>query len=73
MEDAIKLVKRLEINLPSPQQLAMRYLNSFGRANHRDMLADLKIYHVDLCAICDLATNRSNYSAGVRNAVQLLE
>ena len=66
MEDAIKVMKRLGIDLPSPQQQAMRYLKSLDRAKHGHMLADLKnkalsnpvnTYPVHLCALCGLATN----------------
>ena len=61
MEDAIKAMERLEIDLPSPQQHAIRYLKSLERAKHGHMLADLKnnalsnpdnTYPVDLCAMC---------------------
>ena len=78
MEDAIKVMERLGIDLPTPQQQAMRYLKSLDRAKHGHMLADLKnkalsnpdnTYPVDLCAMCDLATNQSNNSVGVRNDI----
>ena len=56
----------------------MRYLKSLDRAKHGHMLADLKnkalsnpdnTYPVDLCGMCDLATNWSNSSVGVRNDI----
>ena len=76
MEDAIKVVKRLGTDLPTPQQQAMRYLKSLDHANHEPMFTDLKnkalnnpdnTYPVYLCAMCELATNWSNSSVGVRN------
>ena len=56
----------LKIDLPSPQQQAMRYLKSQVCKKPGHMLADLKnkvlsnpdnSYPVDLCTICDFATN----------------
>ena len=40
MEDAIKVMERLGIDLPTPQQQAMRYLKSLDRSKHGQMLAD---------------------------------
>ena len=37
-EDAIKVMERLEIDLLSPQQQAMRYLKSLDRAMHGHVL-----------------------------------
>ena len=42
MEDTIKVMERHEIDLPSPQQQAMRYLKSLDRAKHGHMLAAFK-------------------------------
>ena len=42
MGDTIKVMERLGIDLPSPQQQAMRYLKSLDCAKHRHMLSDCK-------------------------------
>ena len=41
MKDTIKVMEKLGIDLPIPQQQAMRYLKSLDRAKHRYMLTDL--------------------------------
>ena len=66
MEDAIRVMERLGIDLPTPQQQAMRYLKSLDSTKHGHMIATLKndalknpdtTYPVDIGAMCDLATN----------------
>ena len=42
MEGTVKVMERLGIGSPAPQQQAMRYLTSLDRAKDEHMLADLK-------------------------------
>ena len=42
MEDTLKVMDRLGIELPSPQQQAMRYLKSLDSTKHGHMIATLK-------------------------------
>ena len=42
MEDTLKVMDRLGIELPSPQQQAMRYLRSLDKSKHGHMIATLK-------------------------------
>ena len=63
MEDTIKVMERLAIDLPTSQRQAMGYLKSLNRAKHRHVLADIKnkvlsipnnTFSVDLRAMCDV-------------------
>ena len=71
-------MERLAHDLPTSQQQAMRYLKSLDRAKHGHMLTDIKnkvlinpdnTFPVDHCAMCDVATNWSNSSVGVRSDI----
>jgi hypothetical protein len=42
MEDKIKVIESLGLEVPTQQQQAIRFLNSLDPTKHSDMLADLK-------------------------------
>ena len=42
MQDKIKAMERLGLDVPSLQQQAMRFPKSFDRTKHKEMIADLK-------------------------------
>ena len=66
MEDALMVMKRLETDLPFPQEQVMQHLKYLNRAKNGRMLAEIKTkalsnpdntYPVDFCATSDLVIN----------------
>ena len=76
MEDEVRILERLGLDVPSQQQQAMRFLFSLDPVKHADMITDLKndalkipntTYPADLVSMCDLARNRSSKSSSSKN------
>ena len=78
MEDKIKAIERLGLDVPTPQRQAKRFLKSLDPTKHKDMISSLKnqalqnqdtTSPVDLTSMCGLATCWSSKSYSYKSDI----